>query len=182
MLLAQPPPDHHWYTPADCALLIPGARQYGNSWRAPCPAHHGKKLNLHLWEDTDPQGFRYTRLYCHSQHCDIRALCEALALEMSDLYELPRRYRDSMGRFPRAQSPRVARLKTMEEPTPDEVAQILLEEMIATGAELGELERQKVWTLAQASPKARARFTKALEQAHNNPWVFWRRMHDEYTD
>ena len=77
--------------------------------------------------------------------------------------------------MPPGRSPRVERLRTMQEPSPDAIAQILLEEMIVSDPQWIEEcapARAKMWELAQASPKARAQLSHALRQAGFNPDCF----------
>ena len=67
----------------------------------------------------------------------------------------------------------------MEEPTPDEIAQILLEEMIVSDPSwIQECApaRQKMWALAEASPKAKEALTKALYHGHLSPKAFWQTL------
>jgi hypothetical protein len=59
----------------------------------------------------------------------------------------------------------------MEEPSPDAIAQIMLEEMIVSDPQWIQdcaPARAKMWELAQASPKARTQLSLALRQAGND--------------
>jgi hypothetical protein len=44
---------------------LPGRKRIGDQWRAPCPAHGGKHLNLSGWEGEDG----YARFKCLSHNC-----------------------------------------------------------------------------------------------------------------
>jgi hypothetical protein len=117
-----------------------------------------------------------TLLHCFAQHCEIEDLCAAMGIEVRNLFCIHPDYGKATRGAARARSPRIDRLKAMEEPSPDEIAQILLEEMIVSDpAWIEECTpaRQKMWELAQADPHAKAALTKALQQAHLTPALFW---------
>jgi hypothetical protein len=171
-----PPTAHIWYTPAWCAEQL-GATKYGSKWRARCPVHGGDNPQaLGIAQGRDAQGNPMTLLHCFAHHCAIDDLCAALGIEVRNLFCMAPAYARVMRHFPPAKSPRVARLKQLETPSPDEVAQILLEEMIVadpTWIETCAPARAKMWELAQASPQAHAALTRALREAHRNPLTFW---------
>lgn len=178
------PDEHRWYSPADCAALLLGtAHGSRNSYRAPCPAHDGDNpQSLHIWLATDPRGYDVTRLYCHAHQCDIRDICAAMGIALHNLYSARPAYSQMMRHFPAAHSPRIAQLKTIEEPTSDEIAQVMLEEMIATDVsdppwiQTCVPARQKMWALAQGSPERRVALTNALKTARLNPARFWSQL------
>lgn len=181
------PVEHRWYTPADCAALLLGVKT-GDGYRAPCPVHRGDSTDaLHIFQGTDTHGNPKTILYCHAHQCPRAAICAEMGIEARNLYAIQPAYAKATKYAPRANSPRINRLKTMEEPTPDEIAQILLEEMIVSdplfvtarevegpdGTMMRNPARAKMWALAQASPPAREAFTRALKHARINPMQFW---------
>ena len=99
-----------------------------------------------------------------------------MGIELRNLFVIQPRYATETQHLPRARSPRIDRLKVMEEPTPDEIAQILLEEMIVSDPPwIQECApaREKMWALAKADPVAREMLTKALQTARLNPARFW---------
>jgi phage/plasmid primase-like uncharacterized protein len=52
----------------------PEPKPIGGRWRAPCPAHGGKHLNLSVWEGEDG----YARFKCFSHHCTTAEIVAAL--------------------------------------------------------------------------------------------------------
>jgi len=181
-MAAQSPPEHRWYTPADCAALLMGVR-HGRQWRAPCPVHGGDSTTcLSIREGVDRYGHPMTLLHCFAHECAIEDLCAEMGIELKSLFCVQPHYAREIQRAPRARSPRIARLRQMEEPTPDEIAQILLEEMIVSDpAFIQECAgaRQKMWELAQASPKAKERLTQALRQTGLIPSAFWAELAEQ---
>ena len=177
--MATHPDSHRWYTAADCAAMLL-AMKHGDSWRAPCPVHRGDSTTaLHIFESTDKYGNPKTVLYCHAHQCPRAAICAEMGIEVKNLYAIHPQYARETRHALRARSPRIDRLKSMDEPTPDEIAQILLEEMIVSDPEFIEEcqpARQKMWQLAQASAVAREQLTKALWAAHINAPTFWRKL------
>jgi hypothetical protein len=187
--MATPPPPtaHIWYTPAWCAERL-GATRHGDKWRARCPVHGGENPQaLGIAQGRDAQGNPMTLLHCFAHQCPIEDLCAVLGIEVRNLFCMAPEYPRVMRHFPPAKSPRIARLKTMQEATPEEIAQILLEEMIVSdppfvtepqvlgpeGTMIPNPARVKVWELAQAHPAAKQRFTEALRKAHIIPSAFW---------
>jgi hypothetical protein len=194
------PHAHVWSTPAWCAAQL-GATPRGQGYRGACPVHDGDNPDaLHVWQKLDPRGNPVTMITCHTRHCDIRTICAYLGIELANLYSIRPEYYPAMKHFPPARSPRLARLRHMEEipleeleampedltpeeqarlmhePTPDAIAQMLLEELIVGDpAFIQECApaRQKMWELVQASPKAKARLTQALRHTHLIPSEFW---------
>src|SRR5215471_526847 len=175
-MAAQSPPDHRWYTPADCAALLVGVK-HGTSWRAPCPVHGGDSTTaLSIREVTDRYGHPKTSLHCFAHDCAIEDICAAMGIEVANLYSIQPDYAHATRYAPRARSPRIDKLKHMEDPTPDDIAQILLEEMIVsdpTFIQECQPARNKMWELAQSDPRAREAFTVALRSARINTARFW---------
>src|SRR5262245_47831331 len=128
-MAADPTTPHRWYTPADCSSLLMGMR-YGDHYRAPCPVHGGENTTaLSIREGKDKYGHPCTLLHCFAHECDILDLCEAMGIELRNLFAINPVYARETRHAPRSRSPRIERLKAMEEPSPDEIAQIMLEEM-----------------------------------------------------
>ena len=176
------PPPHRWYTPADCAAMLLAVR-HGDRYRGPCPIHGGESTTcLSIREGRDKYGNPCTLIHCFAHECDILDICDVLGIEMVNLFAIQPRYAQETQRAPACRSPRIDRLKVMEEPTPDDIAQILLEEMIVSDPQWIEEctpAREKMWQLAQASPKAKEALTKALYHAHLSPKAFWMTLADE---
>jgi hypothetical protein len=170
---------HRWYTPADCAAMLLAMR-HGKSYRGPCPVHGGESTDcLSITEGTDKYGHPCTVIKCFAHDCHILDICESMDIELKNLFAITLDYARETQRAPRAHSPRIDRLKSMEEPSPDEIAQIMLEEMIVSDpAFIQECQpaRQKMWELASASPKAKEALTKALYHAHLSPAPFWKTL------
>lgn len=178
-----PVPDvHRWYTPADCAAMLLAVK-HGDQWRAPCPVHGGESTDaLSIRQRTDRYGNPATYLHCFAHHCHIEDICAAMGIELRNLFSIHPVYAEKTRHVPRAHSPRINRLKAMEEPTQDEIAQILLEEMIVSDPEWIQTcapARQKMWELAQDSHVKRA-FITALEAAHIVQRPFWETLRAEY--
>jgi hypothetical protein len=117
-----------------------------------------------------------TLLHCFARGCAIEDICAAMGIEMKGLFCIHPDYARATRHAPRARSPRVHRLRTMQDPSPDEIAQIMLEEMIVSDPQwiqACEPARKKMWELAQASPRARAQLSAALKNAGFNPALFW---------
>ncbi len=174
-----PPEPHRWYTPADCSVLLLGVK-HGQGYRAPCPVCHDPRTDaLSLREGRDRDGHPMTLLHCFAQGCDIQDLCAVMGIEVRNLFYIHPDYAKATRGTPRARSPRIDRLKAMEEPSPDEIAQILLEEMIVSDpAFIQECvpARQKMWELAQASHRNKEALTKTLFEAHLSPGTFWQTL------
>jgi hypothetical protein len=175
-MATQIPPEHRWFTPADCAALLSGVK-HGDQWRAPCPVHGGESTDaLSIRQVIDRYGNPKTSLHCFAHDCAIEDICAEMGIEVRQLYSIQPEYARATKHVPRAKSPRIERLKRMEDPTPDEIAQILLEEMIVSDPPFIQEcapARQKMWDLAEASPKAKARLTQALRQTGLIPSAFW---------
>lgn len=165
--MVSPPPAHRWYTPDDCAALLLAVK-HGNGYRAPCPVHRGDSTTaLHIFLGTDKYGHPKTVLYCHAHQCPRAAICAEMGIEVKNLYSVQPAYAKATQSAPRAHSPRLDRLKTMEEPSPDDIAQILLEEMMVSDPVfLDECPpaRETLWRLMQEHQRQPA-LTKALRQA-----------------
>jgi hypothetical protein len=174
-----PATPHIWYTPADCSALLLGMQQ-GGQYRAPCPVCQSSRTDaLSIRQMPDKYGHPCTVFHCFAHGCDVRDICAALGIELRNLFSVHPDYARETRTAPRAKSPRIDRLKTMEEPTPEEIAQILLEEMIVSDPQwIQECTpaRQKMWNLASASPKAKEALTKALYEAHLSPRSFWQTL------
>lgn len=170
------PAEHRWYTPADCSALVLGV-QHGRRYCAPCPACQSSRTDaLSITEGTDRDGHPMTLLHCFAHQCPIEDICAAMGIEVRNLFCLHPDYARATRAAPRARSPRIDRLKAMEDATPDAIAQILLEELIISDPPFIQEcapARQKMWELAQASPKTKEALTKALYDAHLSPVYFW---------
>lgn len=57
------------------------ARNYGNGFRTPCPSHGGKDYNLFISQDNEKTWF-----HCHSHGCHPQDICNAIGIEISDLF------------------------------------------------------------------------------------------------
>lgn len=175
-MIPSPVPDvHRWYTPADCAALLRGVK-HGDHYRAPCPLHPGNPTSLSIRQGRDKYGHPVTLMHCFAFDCAIQDICAAMGIDVRNLFCFHPDYAKATRNVPRAHGPRINRLKTMEEPTSDEIAQILLEEMIVSDPEWIQTcvpARQKMWELAQASPNAKHVLTKALQAARLTPSIFW---------
>ena len=166
---------HHWYSPAECAAMLLGVR-HGDHYRAPCPLHPGNPTSLSIREIRDERGYPRTWLHCFAHDCAIEDICAAMGIELRELFSVHPDYVRATRNAPRARSPRIDRLKYMDDPVPDDIIQIFLEEWIVEDpAWIQEYQpaRQKMWELAQASPKARAALTRALQTAHLQTLSFW---------
>jgi len=157
--------------------------KHGSTWRAPCPVHGGDSTTaLSIREVTDRYGHPKTSLHCFAHDCAIEDICAAMGIEVANLYSIQPDYAHATRYAPRARSPRIDKLKHMEDPTPDDIAQILLEEMIVSDpAFIQECApaRQKLWELAQQSATARDAFNRALRTAHLLPFRFWDQLGHE---
>ena len=100
-----------------------------------------------------------------------------MGIEVKDLFCIHPDFARVTRHVPRARSPRVNRLRTVQDPPPpDEIAQVLLEEMIVSDPQwIQECApaRAKMWEFAQASHTTRARFSQALKKAGFIPAMFW---------
>lgn len=177
------PPVHHWYGPAEIAALL-DATPHGTHWRAACPAHGGgNRQALAIREGRDAAGHPMTLLHCFAHECTVADICAALGIDVRQLFCLEPAYSKATRHTPRAKSPGIARLKQQTVPaTPDEMALIMLEEMIVSDpAFIQECApaRAKMWELAQASPLARETFTKALREAQIPTAHFWAQLASE---
>jgi hypothetical protein len=176
-----PPPapvPHVWYTPEDCASRLQATR-HGAQWRARCPAHAGDNpTSLAISAGEDKNGNPVTLLYCFAHQCSVEDICAAMGIQVVNLFCIQLAYGTATRNVPRARSPRIQQLKKGEEPaTSDEIAQILLEEMIVSDPEWIQTcqpARQKMWALATTSLAQRESLTKALRQGGLNPHAFWR--------
>jgi hypothetical protein len=180
------PPAHVWYTPEECASLLQATR-HGAQWRARCPAHGGDNpTSLAISAGEDRNGNPVTLLYCFAHQCKVEDICAAMGIEVVNLFCIQLAYGTETRHRPRARSPRIQALKKGQEPaTSDEIAQILLEEMIVSDPmwiQECAPARQKMWELAQASPHVRAALTQALRRAHILPLQFWDTLAAERRD
>jgi hypothetical protein len=179
MLTPDPPHAHIWFTPHQIAVILDG-RQRGSQYRAKCPAHDGDNPeSLSIREGKDKNNNPCTLLHCFAQGCKVEDICAAMGIPVRCLFAIQEEYGRATRDGLRAHSPRINRLKSLEEPSPDEIAQILLEEMIVSDpAWIQECTpaREKMWELAEASPKARAALTRALREAGFRPTLFWEQL------
>jgi len=63
------------------AVSTKSARRHGNEYRAQCPAHGGKGMNLHIRE-----GDKRVLFTCYSHHCDPKDIMEAVGLRLADVF------------------------------------------------------------------------------------------------
>jgi hypothetical protein len=71
----------------DCVLpRLPDVRKTGKGWRAPCPAHRGRKRSLAINE-----GCEGVFLRCWSRGCTLSEIAAAVGLRVSDLFNKPQR-------------------------------------------------------------------------------------------
>lgn len=173
---------HIWYSAAECAAML-DATQHGKEWRAACPAHGGtNRQSLRITEERDGSGHPLTLMHCFAHKCPIEAICQAMGIRVRQLFCTHPEYGRATRRAPRTQSPRIERVRTQATPaTPDEIAQLLLEEMIISDPAWVQTcapARVKLWELA-ADPYARVAFTTALVTAHVNPTRFWQQLAEE---
>jgi len=175
-------PPHVWYSPADCAALLEATR-HGDHWRAPCPAHHGDNPQaLQISEGRDSYGNPATLLHCFAHACSIEDICAAMGIHLRNLFCIQPAYAKATRNAPRARSPRIARLKQRETCEPNDIAQVLLEEMIVSDPQwIHECApaRAKMWELASSSHQAREALTRALREARITPSRFWARLASE---
>lgn len=165
---------HVWYTPADLAALL-GAKPHGSRFRARCPAHGGNNPTaLGIGQGRDREGNPMTLLHCFVQQCKIEDICAALGIEVRNLFCVHPLYARTAP--PRGRSPRVGRLASLDIVRPDDIAQVMLEEMIVSDPDFIRTcapARAKMWELAQKSARARNFLTQALRAAGFHPTRFW---------
>lgn len=175
-MATHPAHEHRWYTPAACAAMLLGVK-HGDGYRAPCPICDSTRTDaLSIRELPDRYGNPCTVFHCFAHGCHVLDICAVLGIELRNLFAIQPDYARATRHAPRSRSLRIVRLKAMEEPTPDEIAQILLEEMIVSDPPfIQECQpaREKMWELADASPQCKEAFTRALQQAHVSPTPFW---------
>lgn len=170
---------HHWYSPQEIAGLLDGMA-HGEQWRARCPAHVGDNpTSLAIAEGRSKQGNPMTLLHCFAHDCSVGDICAALGIPLAGLWVIHPDHARGTRHAPRAHSPRIERLRRSPTPyTPEEIAQMLLEEMIVSDPEwmrTCEPARAKMWELAR-DPQIRSDLTNALIAAHLNPTRFWERL------
>jgi hypothetical protein len=168
---------HVWYTPSDCAAMLE-ATPHGERWRARCPAHGGDNCEaLGIAQGRDSYGNPITLLHCFAHDCPIEDICAAMGIKVRNLFCIHPHYAKATRNQPRTKSPRIDKLRHATAPyTSDEIAQLLLEEMIVSDpAWIQECvpAREMLWKLASASPQAREAFTRALREARLTPSRFW---------
>jgi hypothetical protein len=171
------PSPHHWYTPAECAAML-GGKPHGERFRAPCPVHGGDNPTaLGIAQGRNRDGNPMTLLHCFARDCSVEDICAAMGIEVKDLFCIHPTFARTHRHAPRSRSPRIDRMRHQANPlTPDEIAQVLLEEMIVSDPvwiQQCAPARAKMWELAQASPRARALFNYALHTAKLSPAPFW---------
>jgi hypothetical protein len=162
------------------------AMPHGATWRAPCPIHGGDSTTaLRISEGRDRYGNPCTLIHCFARGCDIQDICDYLGIHLRNLFSIHPDYARQTKNVPRSRSPRIERLKAMQDATGDDVAQILLEEMIVsdpTFIQECQPARQKMWELAQRSAHARDALNRALREAHLLPSRLWEQLRREYGD
>lgn len=60
------------------------SRRQGNGFRVPCPSHQGRNHNLFVSRDHEKTWF-----HCHSHGCHPADICNAIGIEVSDLFFNP---------------------------------------------------------------------------------------------
>lgn len=155
-----------------------GGTAHGERFRAPCPVHGGSNPTaLGIAQGRDRDGNPMTLLHCFAQDCAVEDICAVLGIEVKDLFCIHPTFARTQRHAPRSRSPRIAQIRRQTNPlTPDEIAQILLEEMIVSDPvwiQECAPARAKMWALAQASPRARALLSTALHTARIIPAQFW---------
>jgi hypothetical protein len=185
-MAAPDPVAHHWYTPAECAALL-GGEAHGEKWRAPCPAHGGSNPTaLGIAQGRDRDGNPMTLLHCFANQCPIEDICAAMGIEVKALFCIHPTYARATRHLPRTRSPRIAQIKRRTDQltplTPDEMAQVMLEEMIVSDPQWIQdcaPARAKMWELAVASPAARLQLYRALRTAALDPSAFFDTLREE---
>lgn len=162
-----------------------GGKPHGDRWRAPCPAHAGSNPTaLGIAQGRDRDGNPMTLLHCFAHDCTIEAICAAMGIEVKQLFCIQPHYARATRHLPRSRSPRIAYMRRQTDPlTPDEIAQVMLEEMIVSDPQWIQdcaPARAKLWELAQASPRARLAFMHALRAAGLMPSQFFDALYEEY--
>jgi hypothetical protein len=137
---------------------------------------------LGIAQGRDRYGNGVTLLHCFARNCAVEDICAAIGIAVKDLFCIHPDYARANRHVPRSRSPRVDRLRTMQDPSPDEMAQVMLEEMIVSDPQWIEEcapARAKMWELAQASPPARRQFFRALRAAGLDPSMFFETLAQE---
>lgn len=173
-----PSSGHHWVSPQELAERL-GGDKAGHGWRAPCPGHASENpTTLSIREGTDRHGNPVTLLKCFVG-CDMETILGALGLQLSDLFCVRTPYA-SPG-LPARPTPRTERLRTMQTPSGDDIALIMLEEMIVSDPHFLEEcppARDKMWELGQ-DPAKRQRLNVALREARHDPARMWSMLRAE---
>lgn len=171
---------HIWYTPAEIAAWLDG-KPHGKKWRARCPAHGGENRQaLGIAQGRDRDGNPMTLLHCFAHQCSIEDICAALGIEVRNLFLVHPDYARSAP--PRARSPRISRLVALDIVEPDDIAQVMLEEMIVSDPDFIQTcapARAKMWELASRSVRAKAQLTQALHTSGIHPTRFWTALEQE---
>ena len=173
---------HVWITPAMIAAQLDATR-HGDHWRASCPAHGGENTSaLAITEGTDADGHPMTLLHCFAHECDIAAICVGLGIQVAQLFCIQPAYAKTHRRSPRAHGIGIKQLRELQEATPDDIAQVMLLEMLRDDAgflEECEPARQTMYRLLQ-SPRHRLRLFDGLTHLHLNPTILSARLRKEY--
>lgn len=180
-----PPRPHHWYSPGEIAALL-DARAYTNLWRARCPAHGGDNPTaLTIREGTSQDGLPMTLLHCHAHQCPVEEICRALGITVAELFvSRP----DRAPRSPEAQRlwhhPASRQLAQSPDPaTPDDIAELLLIEMIASDPAWFETcvpARRTCLRLGQ-DPARKIRLSRAFRAAGWHAERVWQTLGQEAT-
>ena len=157
------------------------AISHDTTWRARCPAHQGENptaLSIALGHDRS--GNPMTLLHCHAHQCPIEDICAALDIRVADLFAVVPR---SMPALPPRSTSRTTRLRTMQHPgSQDDIAQIMLEEMIVSDPVfLQECPpaRETFWRLAQEPARKQALF-RALREGKHDRNLVWKQLQHEF--
>jgi hypothetical protein len=174
---------HIWYTPAEIAAWLDG-KQHGKQWRARCPVHGGDNASaMGIAQGRDRQGNPMTLLHCFAHQCAIEDICAALGIEVRNLFCVHPLY--ARNAPPRGRSPRISRLAALEIVKPDDIAQVMLEEMIVSDPDFIQTcapARAKTWELASRSAHAKAKLTQALHTSGIHPARFLTVLEQEQGD
>jgi len=158
-----------------------GGKPHGERFRASCPVHGGSNPTaLGIAQGHDRDGNPMTLLHCFARDCPVEDICAAMGIEVKDLFCIHPTFARTHRHAPRSRSTRIEQLRRQTTPLPpDEIAQVLLEEMIVSDPQWIQAcapARTKMWELAQASPRARALFNYSMHKATINPVQFWQRL------
>jgi hypothetical protein len=169
---------HVWSRPEDIAAQL-HATKHGASWRARCPVHDGENpSSLAIALGQDRHGHPCTLLKCYAHDCDIRDLCAALGIELRSLFALHPDYSHATRRAPRATGPGIHHVRQLDDPSPDDLAECMLIEMLTTDP--GFLETcppaRATCLRLRANPARLGRLSAAFKRLGYQPSRLWARL------